>query len=101
MSRYWLSVLQIVGSKEFEKLGQTGAFLVHSAISKTKKLMDLAQGHHDFYTNLCNWPSLKILRGSTGTVINCNNYCIYPDVKVEYQCRNSSLSGCCGCGSNI
>ncbi len=30
------------GSKEFEKLGQKGAFLVHSAISKPN-LMDLVQ----------------------------------------------------------
>ena len=31
----------------------------------SQKVMDLAQGHHDLYTNLWNLPSLKIFKGST------------------------------------
>ncbi len=45
------SVCLQIGSKEFEKLGQKGAFLVRSAISKPN-IYGFGAGHHDLYTNL-------------------------------------------------
>ena len=59
--------LQIGSVKySFRNLKQKGAFLVHSAISKPK-FMYLVQRHHVLYTNLQNWPSQKIYRGSTAS----------------------------------
>ena len=40
----------------------------------SQKLMDLVQGHHDLYTNLSNWPSLKFFKGSTDCQ-NCRQIC--------------------------
>ena len=63
MSQFWLSEFANWPNRISEILKKV-LFFIQPFLSQ--KLMVLVQGHHDLYTNLSNWPSLKIFKGSTG-----------------------------------